>query len=73
MILETFLSFKGAAQAYSFKMSMTHNKNQNFLLYLLINCISARSAHQILSLKDEYTSRFPNFLIIGLYNYSPIC
>ena len=34
-------------------MSVTHNKNLNRLLNLLINCISARSAPQILSIKGE--------------------
>ena len=45
---------------------MTHNKNQNPLLYLFVNCISARSGPQVLSLKDEYTFCFSNFLIVGL-------
>ena len=34
-------------------MSITHNKNMNPLLNLLINCIPARYAPQILSIKDE--------------------
>ena len=42
-------------------MSKTH-KNQTPLLNLLINCVSAQSAPQILSLKDEYT--FFGFLAI---------
>ena len=46
------------------------NKNRNSLLNLLINCISANSLPQILSVKDEYTLRFLNFLIIGLCNSS---
>ena len=33
----------------------THNKERIPLLNLLINCISARSAPQLLSIKDEYT------------------
>ena len=37
---------------------------------LLINCISAGSAPQILSIKDECTFLFLNFLIIGLCNSS---
>ena len=45
---------------------MTHKKNRNTLLYLLINYISSRSASQILSLKDEYIFGFSNFLITGL-------
>ena len=32
--------------------------------------MSARSTPQILSLKDEYTFRFSNFLIIGLCSSS---
>ena len=39
-----------------------HNKNQNPLLNLLINCIFARS------LKGEYSFRFSNFVVIGLCN-----
>ena len=39
-------------------------------LNLLINCISARSAPQIWSIKGEYTFCFLNFLIIGLCNYN---
>ena len=53
-----FSSFKGATHAYLIKTSMAHNKNQNPLLYLLINYIYARQAPKILSLKDEYTLRF---------------
>ena len=34
-------------------MSITHNKNLNPLLNLLINCISAKSELQIESLKEE--------------------
>ena len=52
---------------------MGHNKNRNPLFYLLISCISARSAPQVLSLKDEYTFRFSNFLVIGLCNSSANC
>ena len=51
-------------------MSISHNKNLNPLLSLLINCISARSATQILSIKVECTFLFLNFLIIGLCNSS---
>ena len=45
---------------------MTHNKNLNLLLNLLINCVSGKSAAQILSLNAQYTSLLLNFLIIGL-------
>ena len=64
------LSFKGITHAYLLKISITHNKNLNPLLNLLINCISSRSTPQILSIKDEYTFRFLNSLIISLHNYS---
>ena len=37
-------------------MSITHHKN--LLLNLIIDCISAKSAAQILSLNDEYTVIF---------------
>ena len=50
------------------KTSITHNKKEIPLLNLLINCRSARSAPQLSSGKAEYTFRFSNFLIIGLYN-----
>ena len=39
-------------------MSITQNKNCNPLLNLLISCISARSAPQLLSIKDECTFHF---------------
>ena len=51
-------------------MSITPNKNLNPLPNLLINCISARSAYQILSIKVECTFLFMNFLITGLCNFS---
>ena len=51
-------------------MSITHNKNVNPLLNLLINRISARSAPQILSVKGECTFLFLNFLIMGLCDSS---
>ena len=51
-------------------MSITQNKNLNPLLNLLINCISDRSAPQILSIKDDCTFLFLNFLVIGLCNSS---
>ena len=63
-----FLSFKGTTHGYPLKILMTNNKNRNLLLYLLNNCISFRSAPQIL--KDEYNFHFSNFLIIGLLKSS---
>ena len=46
-------------------MSITNNKNQNSLLDLLIDCMSAESAPKIMSLKDEYNLNFSNFLILA--------
>ena len=51
-------------------MSITHNKNLNLLLNLLINCISAKSAPHILSRKGECTFLLLIFLINGLCNSS---
>ena len=61
-----FLTFKGATHVYLLKISITHNKNLDPLLNLLINCLSVKSAPQILSLNAEYTFLFLNFLIMGL-------
>ena len=41
--------------AYLLKISITRNKKRISLLNLLINCISAQSASQILSIKDGYS------------------
>ena len=49
---------------------MKNNKKLSSLLHLLINCISARSAPQLFSIKDECTFLLLNFLIIGLCNCS---
>ena len=54
----TFLSFKEITHAYLLKVSITHNKNLNLLLKFLINCISVKSASQILSLNKEQTLLF---------------
>ena len=51
-------------------MSITHNKILNRLSTLLINAISATSAPQLLSIKDECTLLLLNFLINGLSNSS---
>ena len=45
-------------------------ENLNLLLNLPINCISARSAPQILSMKGDCFFHFLNVLIIGLCNSS---
>ena len=71
VIVLLFLSFIGITHAYLLKISITHNKKWISLLHLLINCISARSAPQILSIKGESVFIFWNFLIIGLCNSSP--
>ena len=55
---------------YLLKISIKNNKKRIPLLHLLINCISARSATQILSIKDECAFLFPNFPLIGLCNSS---
>ena len=47
-------------------MPVTHNKNLNPLLNLLINCISARLVPRILPTEDEYAFLCPNFLLVGL-------
>ena len=54
--------------AYLLKISITHNKNQVLLLYLVINSISPGSGPQMLSLKKEYTLRFLVLPIINLCN-----
>ena len=54
----------------TYNYHISHNQNQNPLLNLLINIISARSAQQLLSLKDGYTFGFSNFLMVDLCNSS---
>ena len=73
VILITFLSFKGTTHTYLLKILMTHNKKWNPSPYLLINSISTRLVPGIVSLKDEYTLPFSNFLIIGYHNSSAKC
>ena len=73
-MLTPFLSFNGTTQAYLLKISITHNKNLIPLLYLLNNCISAKSAPQILSLNAaciffevwayEVLQLIPNFEVL---------
>ena len=63
-----FLSFQGINHAYLLKISITHNKKRIPLLSLLINCISARSAPHVLSMKGECTFLYSNFQVIGLCN-----
>ena len=47
---------------------MAHSKYLIPLLYLLNDCISAKSTPQILSLNEDYTFLFLKFLITGLCN-----
>ena len=61
-----FLAYKGGTHEYLLQVAIIHNKNQNPLLNLLINCMSTKLASQIWSLKDEHIFRFLNFLTIGL-------
>ena len=68
IIVIPLLSFKGIAHEYLLQMSIKQNLNP--LLNWLINCISARSAPQILSLQGKCTFLFLNFLILGLCNFS---
>ena len=49
---------------------MTHNKNLNLLLNLRIDCLSAKSALQILSIQVKCTFLLLKFLINGLCNSS---
>ena len=51
-------------------MSIIHHENLTPLLSLFNNCISAKSAPQILPIKDECTFYLLNFLRIGLRNSS---
>ena len=51
-------------------MSITYDKDLKPLLNVLLNCISATFAPQILPIKGECTLVFSNFLIIGLCNSS---
>ena len=60
------MSLKEGTYVYLLKISTAHNEKQILLLNLLIDCISAVLTPHILSIKDEYTLCFSNFLIIGL-------
>ena len=43
IILKPGLPFKEIIHAFLLKKSITHNKNESPIMYLLFNCISARS------------------------------
>ena len=70
VIVVPFLSFTGITYASLLKIPMAHNEQLILLLNLLINCISARLKHQILSIKGECTFLLLNFLIADLCNCS---
>ena len=57
------LDSKVNIHAYVLLVSVALNKNPTSLLNLLINCLSAGSAPQILSIKDECIFRFSHLLI----------
>ena len=69
----SFLSFGRTLHSHLLYISKTQNKKQVVLLNLLINCISARSKPLLLPLKDEYTLRFSNFLVIDSRNSPASC
>ena len=68
-----FLSFKWTTQAHLLKIINKACKKRIPLLNVLNNCISAKSAPKILSIKDECTFCFLNFVIIDLRNSLANC
>ena len=56
-----FLSLSWTKHAYFLCISTMNSKNLTPILYLLSNCISARSAPQMVSLKKEYILHFLKF------------
>ena len=54
-------------------MSITHSKNLNSLLNLLIDCVPARSLPQILSIEGECAFFFFYFLLTGSLDSSGNC
>ena len=64
---------KKTSHVYLLKMLMTIIKNEFLYYILLINCISGRSAPQVLSVKDVSTFCFSSFLIINLCNSAANC
>ena len=69
----TFFSLLKEWPLYIYYEYQYHTIKKELLLHWLIDCISARSAPQILPFKDEYTLRFSSFVIIGLCNSSANC
>ena len=72
MLLILFLVLKGTTHVYLLLISIRHNENQNPWLNIRINCISERSALQLLFIKDKCTFRFTNFQIIRLCKFSQL-
>ena len=68
-----FCLSKETSHVYFLKTLMTIIKNEFLYHILLINCISGRSAPQVLSVKDVYTFCFSSFLIIDLCNSAANC
>ena len=61
-----FFDFQSNNPCIFSKISIAYNQNRIPFVGLLINCISARSASQILSRKNEYALHVLNVLIISL-------
>ena len=56
-----FLSFKRTTLGYLLKISIAHNKKHIPSLNLPNNCISAKSAPQVLSIKGKFFKFFINW------------
>ena len=72
-----FLFFKKIIHSCLLKIPITHRKGRNHKLKFIINCISARSATQILSITGKYTFRFINitrnrFYVTWLRSLPPV-
>ena len=86
LLIYTFLKLSSHICKFCFYVLMNYSKTTNcFSLcvecisiplpcsHLLIICISAKSAPQILSLKDEFILRFSNVLITSLCSFPANC
>ena len=86
LLIYTFLKLSSYICKFCFYVLMNYSKTTNcFSLcaecisiplpcnHLLIICISAKSAPQILSLKDEFILRFSNVLITSLCSFPANC
>ena len=61
---------KNISKFWYFQKPIFLDEKTIYLINLITNWISARSVPQILFLKDNYSFRFSNFLLIGLCNSS---